>query len=144
MNTRSEHMKELLESFELMRKRLPFPKVSGEMSQITPSQWAVLRILEDQKTSTVKEVAKTMGISSSAATQLIDVLVRGKHVVREESKTDRRSVHLTLSKKTKTHVAEMKGRIMAELVNLFKSLCDAEFKSYVTLSKKIASTGIGK
>ena len=105
--------------------------------RITPAQWGVLMCVGHGAKSTVKDVAGALSITSSAATQLIDGLVESGYVKRAEDLRDRRSVSLTLSKKTKRQVEAMKGAAILKFLKLFESFTDKEFELYCALSKKI-------
>lgn len=93
--------------------------------------------IEERGESTVKDVAKALGITSSAATQLVDGLVSSGYVNRKTDEEDRRAVALTLSKKTKEHVNKMKKQGIQKFLTLFKVLNDKEFNQYLELNKKI-------
>lgn len=127
-----------MESFQSLRRSMAFRTIGTvKMPRITPSQWGVLMMVEGHGESTVKDVARALGISSSAATQLIDGLVTSGYVVREEFAEDRRRVTLTLSKKTKTQIEKMKGEGARHFLKLFKVLNDEEFDQFILLNKKI-------
>src|ERR1035437_6017857 len=105
MENRKNKIKELLENLGSLRRHMTFCSTdSGKMPRITPSQLEVLMFVEQYGESTVKDVAKALGITSSAATQLIDGLVASGYLIRKTSTLDRRIVKLTLSKKTKTQI----------------------------------------
>lgn len=117
---------------------------SLNMPRITPSQWGVLMLIEQQGKSTVKDVAKALGVTSSAATQLIDGLVTNEYLVRETSIVDRRTVTLTLSKKSKNQVEKMKKHALEKFLKIFEALNDAEFNQYFTLNKKLIQGSLSK
>src|SRR5438874_1213861 len=105
MTDRQQKVKELMESFQTLRRSMAFrPSGSGKMPRITPSQWGALMMIGQHTEGTVTDVAKALGISRSAATQLIDGLVASGYVIRKENKSDRRTVSLTLSPKSKKHI----------------------------------------
>jgi DNA-binding MarR family transcriptional regulator len=58
------------------------PGMAHRAPRITPSQWGVLMMLEGRSESTVKDVAKALGITSSAATgsmeHAVNMLLHGK------------------------------------------------------------------
>lgn len=138
MNTRKQKIEELMESFQALRRSMAFhPVQSGKLPRITPSQWGVLMLIGHRGKSTVKEVADSLGVTSSATTQLIDGLVASGYVVREESAEDRRSVSLTLSSKTKKHIKQIKGQVLQKFIAMFEVLNDREFDQYIELNKKI-------
>ena len=138
MPSRRQKVKELLVDLQSLRRAMALRMVgSTNTPRITPSQWGVLVFIEDHGESTVKDVAKALGITSSAATQLIDGLVSNKYIAREMHVEDRRAVVLTLSKKTKAHVDKMKKQGIQKFLKLFEVLNDEEFNQYLVLNKKI-------
>lgn len=138
MINRKQKVEELLENIHSLRRTMVFhtsPIV--KIPRITSSQWGVLMFVEHRSESTVKDVAKALGISSSATTQLIDGLVASGYIMRKTSTLDRRTVILTLSKKTKTQVDKMKKEGLQKFLKLFEVLNDKEFDQYILLNKKI-------
>ncbi len=138
MNTREQKVTELMENFQSLRRTMVFrPSGLDKMPRITPSQWGVLMMIEASRESTVKDVAETLCITSSAATQLVDGLVVSGYLVRTTSAEDRRSIKLTLSKQTKTQVDKMKKQGIQKFLTLFEVLSNKEFDQYISLNKKI-------
>ncbi len=138
MANRKEKIKKLLESFGALRRVMAFhPVRTAKMPRITPSQWGVLMLIEQRGRSTVTDVAKSLGITSSAATQLIDGLFSSGYVTRKTHPEDRRVISLTLSSKTKVQVETMKKQALQKFLKLFAVLNDTEFNQYILLNKKI-------
>jgi DNA-binding MarR family transcriptional regulator len=139
MTNRKQKVKELMESFHALKRSMAFRHGgSANMPRITPSQWGALMFIGGGDESTVKDVAKALGITSSAATQLIDGLVASGYVARQEHTEDRRRVTLALSKKTKTQIEKMKEQSIKQFLKFFEALNDTEFDQYIALNKKIA------
>jgi DNA-binding MarR family transcriptional regulator len=145
MNDRKQKIEELLTGLRSLRRPMAF-KMSGslKMPRITPSQWGVLMLIEQQKESTVKDVAKSLAITSSAATQLVDGLVKSGYLVRETHPEDRRTVTLTLSKKSRNQVEKMKKQALEKFLKIFQVLSDKEFDQYFALNKKIVEGSMPK
>lgn len=140
MTTREKRVQELMDTMRSLKRCWAFhAEPAAKLPRITPAQWGVLMLLEEQGSATVKEVAQALGITSSAATQLVDGLVTSRYVVRESDARDRRAVQLVLSKKTKAQVEAMKGQMMQKFLKLFAILSDKEFDQYVFLNKKIVA-----
>lgn len=138
MINRKQKIEELLENFHSLRRTMVFQTTSSvEIPRITPSQWGVLMFALQRNQSTVKDVAKALGITSSATTQLIDGLVKSGYMERETPAGDKRTVVLTFSKKTKTQVGKMKKQALQKFLKFFEVLNDQEFNQYVALNKKI-------
>src|SRR4051812_24348826 len=70
------------------------------------AQLGVLFVIAHRGTQTVKELAQQFGMTSSAATQLANGLVKGKLLARAIDTKDRRKSHLTLTAKGKKVLAE--------------------------------------
>lgn len=138
MINRKQKIKELMDSFGSLRRVMAFHPVSiAKMPRITPSQWSALMLIEQQGESTVKDVAKALGITSSAATQLVDGLAANRYVTRETRSEDRRVVILALSSMAKKYVGAMKKEVLYKSLKFFDVLNDKEFNQYILLNKKI-------
>lgn len=145
MINRKEKVEELLADLQSLRRAMTF-RMAGPANtpRITPSQWGVLMLIEERGESAVKDVAKALGITSSAATQLVDGLVSNGYVVRKMHAEDRRTVTLTLSKKTRTQVDRTKRQGLQKLLKFFEVLSDREFNQYFALNKKIVRGSLSK
>lgn len=138
MASRKEKVEELMEGFMSLKHRAVLTARAGKTGpRITPAQWGVVMFMRNHAACTVKEIAKAFSVTSSAATQLVDGLVKSGYVVRKVDARDRRSVILTLSRKTMEHMEVMKRMAVAEFMELFKALSDKEFNQYCALNKKI-------
>lgn len=138
MNTRKEQVKELVDGFQSFSRSMAFrPGIIRHAPRITPSQWGVLMMIEGRSGITVKDIAKTLSITSSAATQLVDGLVTSGYVVREEHAEDRRKVTLSLSSKTKRQVEKMKNESIEQFLKFFEVFSDQEFGQFVSLHQKL-------
>lgn len=149
MHDRAQKVKDLMEGLQSLKRhmvfqpmRLPRPVKKGVFNgvrahHITPSQWGVLTLIEHRGQSTVKDAAKEMSVTSSAATQLVDGLVRGGYVVKTIDPTDRRKLTLTLSRRTHTQVDKIKKQVLKNLLKLFQGLSDTELDQFILLNQKI-------
>ncbi len=127
-----------MESFGSLRRVMSFhPVRTAKMPRITPAQWGALMLVEQRGKSTVRDVARALGITSSAATQLVDGLVESGYVVKKVNAEDRRVISLTLSSKTKVQVEAMKKQALQKFLKFFEVLNDTEFNQYIMLNKKI-------
>lgn len=116
----------------------------GHQNGIAHSQWFVLKIIEHYKNRSIKDIAETLGISSSAATQLVDGLVRRGYVTRQDDPKDRRSVRLELSPKGKKNVTATNEKRINEMAGLFDALTDSELEECLRLQRKILSKFLHK
>ena len=56
-----------------------------------------LTIVHEQKNPSMKEISDELGISSPAATAIVDRLIENKDIVRGEDKDDRRIIRISLT-----------------------------------------------
>lgn len=129
-----------MESIHSLKRHMIFQSAgSRKTPRITPSQWGALMAIEQHGSSTLKDMAKSLGITSSAATQLVDGLVASGYVTRGTNAEDRRALTLTLSKKTKAHITKMKKQVLQKFLNFFDVLNDTELDQFLLLNKKIVA-----
>lgn len=105
---------------------------------ITPSQSVVLYFVAKRKKSNVKEIAEKLNVTSSAATQLIDGLVKNGFLEKTEGQDDRRIVNVAITEKTKKQIARMQERILERIQEILSPLSEEEFKTYLKITQKIA------
>jgi|SRR3989344_9252830 len=146
MANRKKLIEDIMASFHALRH-----KILGQSAhkrgkkEVTHSQWFVLGVIEQCKGTGIKKVAEMLGISSSAATQLVEGLVLGGLVARRQSIGDRRAFELTLSPRGKKHIALMRKMIMKKVSTLFSALSDSELETYFRLQQKLlTSAALGR
>jgi len=145
MLDRKRKIEELLTDFQALRRAMALKSTkSASLPRVTPSQWGVLTLIEQREKSTVKEISQALGVTSSAATQLVEGLVTSGYLVRKTSAEDRRNVILTLSKKSKKHIDGMKKHALQRFLKIFEALTDKEFEQYFALNKKIVQRSLSK
>jgi DNA-binding MarR family transcriptional regulator len=136
---RKAQIERLLEDLGSLRHSMTFRgAATAKAPRITPAQWGVILLIHKCAGTSVKDVAEALRISSSAATQLVDGLVRSGYVVRKERAKDRRTRSLTLSARTRGHVEKMRKEVLAQFQKVFTVLNDAELEQYAALTKKIS------
>jgi DNA-binding MarR family transcriptional regulator len=144
-NDRKQKIEELLTDLQSLRHAMALKSAgSAKGPRITPSQWGVLMHVEHAGKSTVKDVSRTLRITSSAATQLVDGLVRSGYLARKASSEDRRMVLLTLSKKSERQIVTMKQQALQKLIKVFALFSDREFEQYLALNRKLVQGFVAK
>jgi len=104
---------------------------------LSPSQFLVLKVLQNAGTVTVSELAQRIGISTAGATGLLDRLVRAGLVERTRDQADRRVVWVHLSPEGENQLAaacRLRRTILAEL---FAPLSQDEVQQLVRLYEKV-------
>ena len=145
MAHRRHVIEEIVTSFHALRNRVhsmvPSKETKGRM---TRSQWFVLSIIGGCRGLGIKKIAEILGTSSSAATQLVDELVKDKLVIRTHSASDRRALRLVLSPRGHRHIALMKKVFIGNVSVLFDALSDGELDAYLRLQQKILNHNLKK
>jgi DNA-binding MarR family transcriptional regulator len=146
MLDRRSQIEGILQNFHAIRHRLLITGtyILSAGNQIPNSQWMALRIVYQNDGIGVKELSLMLGISSSAATQLVDSLVKKGYLVREESLEDRRALKIRLSGKTKELIDIAEPQALRKVYSLFDVLSDEELQKYSDLSKKVADKALEK
>ncbi len=135
---RTHHIQELLEGFHVIQqKMLEKHKPMIGMSQITFSQWRVIEIVDRVGKASIKEIHTKLGITSSAATQLVNELVKKKYVIRQIDPEDKRISSIVLSIQMSKLFKRLKDENLDRTIELFQALSDQEFIEYMNLNKKI-------
>ena len=80
-----------------------------------------------------------LGTSSSAATQLVDNLVKKGTLVSEKSLEDRRALKIRLAKNTKELIETTKTQTFQKIYTFFDILTDEELQQLSELSKKVTN-----
>jgi DNA-binding MarR family transcriptional regulator len=108
-----------------------------QANMYTPSQWCALAFLYEHPDLTIKDIAKHMHCSSSAATQIVDVLVEKKSIQRKVHPKDKRSTCLSLSVSMKRDMQRLHKQKLQHLSQLFHSLSDAEVAQFAKTTQKL-------
>ncbi len=110
----------------------------------TYAQMVILHIVKYHPGIGIKELAASLGITSSAATQQVDSLVRKGYLVREGNAADRRSLNLRVSADMDNRIEQMKTAFLEKMTGHFSVLSDDELAAYAELNRKIANKILGK
>jgi DNA-binding MarR family transcriptional regulator len=140
MSSRSDITAELMESMRDVFHCVSH-QTQGSMPAGTPTraQTAVLMLLKHKKAVTVKDLSERMGMTSSAATQLVNALVEAKMLKRSEDPDDRRKLRLALTSKGETALKNAHKLRMAMLRKALEPLSDNELAQWLKLHRKILS-----
>ena len=97
----------------------------------------VLDMLSSKKSCTMGELARTMDLTMSAATGIVDRMIELGLVKRERSASDRRVVRVTLLKKGSDLMRKINGERRRMIDRMFMALSDAERHEYLRLFRKV-------
>jgi len=99
----------------------------------------VLHIIYHNEGIGIKELSHMLGTSSSAATQLVDNMVKKGTLVSEKSLEDRRALKIRLAKNTKELIETTKTQTYQKIYTFFDILTDEELQQLSELSKKVTN-----
>lgn len=135
---RSEIISEIFEDMASF-KRLLMPAHGGQcpMRMPSPSQVGILLLIARQGPQSLKELARHMCMSSSAATQLADGLIKDRLLTRTEDQTDRRRISLALTESGKRRLSQARKEHVAVLAKFLDPLTENELIEWKRLQRKI-------
>lgn len=136
---RSRIFAEFLEDVGVMRRAL-FSKVVGTVARKglpTPAQLGVLAAIVQDGPQGIKELAGRFGMSSSAATQLVNGLVRAKLLTRNKDQNDRRRACVALTAEGSERLQKAKRCQAEALERLLSALTDREIEQLHKMQQKI-------
>ncbi len=103
----------------------------------TTVQWLALSAIKNKEVSSVTEIKKILSISSSAATQLVNELVKKGSVTKCADPDDGRTTRLALSSSAHRDLARMHSIMLKRFTKRFSVLTDREFTTYMRLQLKL-------
>ncbi len=102
-----------------------------------PAQVRILYFVKHRGSVTVKDIADVMGATSSAATQLVESMVKVGFLERKHDARDRRKVHVGLSDKGKAKFQKFRKDHLAWVRKLLSPLSDRELEQLIAIQKKV-------
>ena len=141
MLQRRKQIEKLFEDLQVLKRKMIAGASSHiERTHITASQWLVLQYLRKNEGTTIKEIAKALSVTSSAATQLVESLAQKGYIDRKINSDDKRALSLSLSDKSKKRMETLRKKRIYDMEHIFDVLTDAEFESYCYLLNKITES----
>ncbi|AHB14200.1 MULTISPECIES: MarR family winged helix-turn-helix transcriptional regulator [Dehalococcoides] len=102
------------------------------------TQMMVLRAVEKNEGTGIKDLANLLSISPSAVTQIVDGLVEKGLLTREIDLKDRRAISLSITAAASDRIAEIKKQTAVKVISAFEVLSDDELATFALLNKKLA------
>lgn len=147
MGSRKQFIEEIMESMHAIKRKFASLWLSNNNKKdraVTASQWAVLSVVSKNKNLSLTKLAQMLGISSSAATQLVNELIAKGCLERKDTDHDRRSLQLAISASCKNKLSKIKSIRMDHFKHMFDALTDKELEQYAKLNKKIVEHVLNK
>ena len=128
---------ELSELLPLLQQKLIKPFEQLSKSKLSPMQFHVLFILEEQGDLSMTELSNKLLTSKQQMTPIVDKLIIHRFVERKHNDVDRRIIKISLSSSGKRYMEKMKIDVFDMLKNKFHSLNDEDlgnlYKSFVEI-----------
>jgi len=103
---------------------------------ITPTQVIVIKYIWLNESATLSSVSAGIGLSMSTTSGIVDRLVKGDFIKAERSETDRRTVKLTLTQKTKELGVRIKESQEIFIKKIFDKVSEEERHQLKRILKK--------
>lgn len=117
-------------------KRQPRVVATGEVSL---PQIAILHILKERDRCMMSELAKLLSITTSAATGIVDRMVRAGFLRRIPDPNDRRIINIRITLKGKRAINAIFRQRRKMMIGVFKHFSSKERETYLNMVKKICS-----
>ena len=141
MATRTKELQDILEGFHTFKRGIEATILcSGGNFHITNSEWLVLDIISREGGVSIKMLSTELGISSSAATQTVNTLVKNGYAMKQSLKEDGRVTVVILSPKTEKALKKLRTHVLRNMTKVFSVLDDKEFATFHTLQLKLIRT----
>lgn len=112
---------------------------SQEGTEITKTQWLILRFLAKQNGCTIGQLAERLEVRSSSMSQMIDRLELAGTVYREPDKNDARTRIVKLTEAGKEMISKMKHSRMEMIAGPFNQLSQEEQNTLVDIMMKMTT-----
>lgn len=100
-------------------------------------QMPMLVLIAKMGSVSVKDIASRLNITSSAATQLVQTLVRHELLHKTIDQKDRRAVRIEFTSLGKRKFAALRADMLGEIEQMFKPVPDREFTEMITTFEKV-------
>jgi DNA-binding MarR family transcriptional regulator len=138
MSDRRQELWKMCEGWHTLKRSFGMKSEKrASIAHLTPSQWLALEIVARNKEASVKDISQALSMTSSAATQIVNELIKHGHALKKVDPKDARVSLITLSPKTRQALSTMRTAMLRHMDKLFAVLSDKEFKEYMRLHAKI-------
>lgn len=134
---RQQLLSQLIANFQNLYRGM-LHKSDSHQDGIPFGQKAALLSVSLYGTANVKQIAKTLHITSGAATQHVEALVKEGLVQRAVDPHDRRNVIITVSAKGKVLTRQLEQRRLEMMEELFSDITDQELVAYNNIMSKVS------
>jgi MarR family 2-MHQ and catechol resistance regulon transcriptional repressor len=130
----NETVSALFTAFAMLKTRLSF---KDPLFQLPMAQMETLRLIHENKKVLMKQVADFLAITPPSATVLVNNLAAAGYVQRNSDKNDRRTIHLSLTKKGSQVLQKGTNQRCKDLEKLLRNLSHNEQFELVNILQKM-------
>lgn len=112
---------------------------SLERYNLTPSQLELLLLVKHAENVSLKELAMNMKLTPGAVSQLVNGLVSGGYVHRQEDPSDRRISQITLSSKGKSNLHKIWDERTSSMMRIMEDLTLEELHLLLRIQRRITA-----
>lgn len=134
---RQKIIEQIMDDFGLLKRKIIAARHHRHKHSITPAQGQVLFSVRHHRQLTTSDLAKILGISVSATTQLCEPLIQNGYLLRQPNPKDGRSFTLSLSRSCSRHLARSKNNALIQINRLFEPLSDSDLAHFSRFMGKI-------
>ncbi len=112
---------------------------AGELASghITLPQFLILNILEEDDELRMTDIARTLGVSTAAATGIVERMVKSGYAQRKYDAADRRIIKIKLNPKGRELVQRINKQKKQNIVEIFGKLSSADRENFLKILIRI-------
>ncbi|MEA1959815.1 MAG: MarR family transcriptional regulator [Bacillota bacterium] len=126
---RADLIQEIFENMIFIQKKISSSLSPADCS-VPPAQAIVLHIVASHESLSIKGIAELLQVSSSAATQMVDTLVKSGLLLREADAKDRRTLKIRLTDLGESKFVELRKLKLNSIGQTLSPLSDQELKTF--------------
>lgn len=134
-----ERLRELDDYMARLLRVLQSRAASAQLCGLTATQAFILRHLDRHSRAKASDIAKAVGLSPGAITQVCDELVRTDMIYRERSETDRRVVHISISEAGRGMLDDIRTSRTRSLYQVIRLLGQDDAGEFIRLMGRVVS-----
>ncbi len=108
-------------------------------ARLSFSQLKLLQLLAVAKTQTIGELAAFLGVSSAAASKMVDKLVQRNWLSRAIGEADRRAAHVSLTARSRRLLADYDQKRQEKLAKVFRSCPASDMRKLAKLMDQLTA-----
>lgn len=126
-----------LMQISILSKRSESSRALFNKYKFSNQQMPLLVLIYSEGNVLVKDAAETLGITSSAATQMINTLIKKGLLLRTVDTKDKRAVRISLSAKGKKIISDFHRDMLKNMQHSFKPISDTELNKVISVFNKV-------